>query len=138
MTNQHRLLAALLVALSGSTVMTLMIWPDWQSEGGLIVLAGGGAFVAGMGCAKLFGQPGHAGVGWAVLGALLATSIGAAFAGFVLGLMSWPSLGIALIAPVLVIVTVFTQPTVMLGWVITMTLVHLVSLWLRTPRPLQI
>jgi hypothetical protein len=138
MTHLHRLLTALLVALSGSTVMIIMVWPGGHADRELILLAGGGAFVAGMGCAKLFGQPGHGGVGWAVLGAFLATASGAAIAGLALGLVSGPSLAIAVIAPVLVIVTVFTQPAVMFGWVLTMALVHLVSLWLQTPHQLRL
>ena len=73
------------LGLTGAVVMLAMDWvetliaPSEMSD--MLASAFAGAAVAGFLTAPLFGQPGKGGIGWACLGALLATSIGAGLGG---------------------------------------------------------
>jgi hypothetical protein len=125
----HRLFAAILVAMSGASVMVAMSGAR-HIEIGLVVSATCGAFIAGIVSAPLYGHPGRPGAVMAAIGALFATTLGAAIAGLGLGLVTTEPM-IFFLAPVVVGASIVGMPHVLLVWTITMAGAHLIMWYLR-------
>lgn len=122
---KDRLLPAAATALSGGAVMLAMLGTIEGNILGFIVPAIGGAFMSGLACARLFRHSGAQGLVFAALGAVAATLLGAAIAGFGLGLFIGPTIAGAWIAPYAVASAILTQPAVLLTWAMSMTLTSL-------------
>jgi hypothetical protein len=122
----HRAAAAFLCAVSGFFVILAMGADFKGSDRASILAATLGAMVGGLLCANLFGRPGHAGNGFAILGAALSTIMGAALAGLVLGATLAHTLAGFIVGPLAVGYALVTSPLACAVWVITMAIVHLV------------
>jgi hypothetical protein len=90
------------------------------ADGDIIpVIAFVGAAVSGFACASAFGRPGRYGIIWAVAGAILATTIGAAVAGATMVGFMGAALG------VIGVVDYFVRfPSLVLAWAAMMLAVH--------------
>jgi hypothetical protein len=124
----HRLYTATLIGLSGAATMAAM--GLGRGDTVMVVIAGVGAFVAGLPVAGLFGHHGQDGVLGAVAGAVMATALGAMLAGFALALASG-FIGAMLLGPIAVATAILTQPIVALSWVGSMAGVHFLTLLAR-------
>ena len=136
----QRLVAACLIAVSGASVIIAsnLTEIDGPSVHDVVVFSAAtfGAFIGGWLSAPMFGKPYSAGVGSAALGALCATTTGAAIAGLILGLAGSDP-GIALMAPLMVLPLILVLSPALPVWVATMALAHL-ALWFlrqRSPNP---
>ncbi len=120
----HRLLAAALIAVSGALVMLAIGAPFAIVDLALVAFAAAGAFLAGLVCAKLFGQTGRDGDATAIVGAILSTLLGAAIAGLCVG---FSALGVRMVimAPIFVAGAILTSPLVFPVWVTSMWAAHL-------------
>ncbi|MGL5010919.1 MAG: hypothetical protein ACRC6I_13645 [Paracoccaceae bacterium] len=128
----HRLATAALIGLSGATVMLAIT--GLRPDAALISAAGIGATIAGLPVARLFGHPGRRGVALALLGAVLATAIGASVAGFIVGLAS-NYLALVIIAPAVVAGAVISSPLAAAAWLVTLGGTHLAIMgWQRLPK----
>lgn len=127
MTIKTRLATAALVAVSGALVMIVILLTDGMGsikkpDLPFIWAAGAGAGMAGLLVAPLFGRAGRYRNLWAMAGAVLATTLGAALAGV---MMEPGMIGAALIiAPVFVGAALFEYPVSGLTWLLSMWLIH--------------
>lgn len=116
----HRTVCALLIGASGATVMISMSAPHWNADWPLIFAATLGAGGAGYLYADLFGLSGRRGLGFWVLGVLLATFTGAAAAGLGLGLvLAQTPIGV-IFGPMAVAQALLTSPVTLMAWIFTM------------------
>ena len=121
----HRAAAATLCAISGFAVILTMGVKPSSADGALFVgFATGGAALGGVATAPLFGWPGRNGVVLAALGAVAATALGAALAGFAIGLPSGLAGAGLVYGPVTVGAALATSPVVLAAWVLTMACAH--------------
>jgi hypothetical protein len=123
----HRTSTALLCALSGLATLFAMGARPGTGDLPLFLVAGSGAFVGGFVFAGLFGHPGRIGGAMAASAAVLATLTGAALAGGAYGLLVGPTLAGFVVGPAAVGHDILSRPVVLLAWVGTMTLTHLVQ-----------
>jgi hypothetical protein len=128
----HRFFAAILIAMSGASVMAAMTGPHSIDAGG-VVAAACGAFIAGTVGAPLFGQADRQGIVMACLGAVLTTVMGAAIGGLGYGTVTAEPIAI-FIAPMIVGAMILSSAHVLLVWLTTMAGAHLVMWFLRS-RP---
>lgn len=118
----QRLVAALLIACCGAAVMvTIMLEGPIKLH--LVLAATVGAAISGNLCGELFGRPGKRGAGMAAFGAVLATLLGAVFAGLLLSPAGGPIAVVA--APTFVAMSLLASPLVLLVWLVAMSGVHL-------------
>jgi hypothetical protein len=127
MPTSRRSVVAGLCALSGLAVIFAMGAGLTLRDLDIILSAGCGAMIGGVICAGLFGHSGRLGIALSALGAVLATSIGAALAGAVFGLLVGPTLAGIVYGPMMVGYAIITNPVVLLAWVATMAAAHIVS-----------
>jgi hypothetical protein len=120
----HRFFGAILIAMSGASVMIAMTVPR-DVEWAFVLAATCGAFIAGSIGAPLFGRPAGQGVVIALLGAVFTTALGAAIAGLGLGIVIGEPAG-ALVAPLVVATAILDAPHVLFVWFTTMAGAHLV------------
>lgn len=122
---EHRTVAAALCALSGLAVIFAMgARPDLRDLD-ITLSAGCGALIGGAICAGLFGHSGRLGIALSALGAIVATSIGAALAGVAYGIWVGPTLLGIIYGPMTVGYAILTMPVVTLVWGATMAAAHL-------------
>ncbi len=140
-----RLKIAALLAVSGGLVMLAIEWIEPMGDDSdlaiMVALAAFGAFASGFVTAPLFGQSGKRGVGWACLGAILATLLGAAVGGFLFAFISPPGLGRELVSfnnmlgfsivSAFVVATFLATTFVGLVWGLVFCVVHLIGGFLR-------
>lgn len=123
----RRLVSAAGHALSALAVGAVIFGGE-LGGGGLAVLlsAAAGGAVGGLAAAPLYGRPGGAGWGWAVLGAVAATGLGAALAGLLAGaIVMANALAGMVFAPVVVAMQLATRPAVALTWAASLGALHL-------------
>jgi hypothetical protein len=120
----HRLYTATLIGLSGTAVMCAMAFG--RVEPTMAILAGAGAFVAGLPVAGLFGGRGQEGALAATAGAIMATGLGAMLAGCALALTTGFLAAVA-IAPTAVFAAIVSQPVAALTWAGSMAGVHVLT-----------
>jgi hypothetical protein len=134
----QRLVAACLIGVSGASVIVAsnLTAIDGPSVHDVVVFSAAtfGAFIGGWLSAPMFGKPYSAGVGSAALGALCATTTGAAIAGLILGIAGSDP-GIALMAPLMVLPLILVMSPALPVWVATMALAHLALCFLRQRHP---
>jgi hypothetical protein len=128
----HRLFAAILIAMSGASVMVAMTGPRHIDAGG-VVAATCGAFIAGIIGAPLFGQHDRQGAIIACLGAVFTTAMGAAIAGLGYGIVAAEPAAI-FVAPLIVGAMIVSSAHILMVWIATMAGAHLVMWFLRS-RP---
>jgi hypothetical protein len=123
----HRLFAATLIAMSGASVMVAIsgLW-----DVGLVMSAGGSAFIAGLVGASLFGRADGQGALMAGAGAIFTTALGAAIAGLGIGLMIGDP-AVSLLAVQFVGQAILSSAHVLGVWIATMTGAHLAIYLLR-------
>ena len=121
----HRLLVAALTGCSGAAVMIAMLGFRLANPE-FVWAAAGGATVAGALCAGFFDRALGWGMLMAALGAVLATFLGAALAGFGLVVLARAGGAVILFAPLMVSAAILSSPTVFLIWAGTMSMAHLV------------
>lgn len=127
---KHSDIAALIGLSGGLCAIAMIVFADtsdlrdtWINEFGLVVLAGGGAWLAGLIFGRMFGHEGWQGWVISALGGIFATVLGAAVAGtFVM-----PLLG-TMIAPMVLITQAFEYPMLFISWAILMSGMHVLIL----------
>lgn len=147
-TTQAWVVAMLCLALSGVVTMAAIIgiMGLWSGQGADVLLpaAGCGAALSALVTARLFGRPGWKGWPIALVGGVLATTIGAVFGGLVWSAtLSWtdPALDWSQIplggfsAPIVVWAIIAQQWQVALVWGVSMAGVHLVIWRIRAATP---
>jgi hypothetical protein len=120
----HRAAAAFLCAIPGFAVILTMRVSIFSGDAVLAVFATIGAAVAGAVTAPLLGRPGREGLALATLAAVSATALGAAIAGFALGLPAGLALQGMLIGPLTVGAALATSPVTLAAWLVTMACAH--------------
>jgi hypothetical protein len=120
----HRLYTSTLIGLSGASVMAAM--GQGYFDPAMLMVAALGAGLAGLPVASLFGGRGRDGALAALAGAVMATGLGAALAGFATTLMTGYA-GAILIAPAAVYGAILSQPMTALSWAGSMAGVHLLT-----------
>jgi hypothetical protein len=95
-----------------------------------VMSAGGGAFIAGLVGASLFGRADRQGALMACAGAIFTTALGAAIAGLGIGLMIGDP-AVALLALQFVGQAILSSPGVLVVWIATMVGAHSVMSLLR-------
>ncbi len=120
----HRLAAAALIGTSGTLVMLAMLWPRWHQDWPFLIAATLGASLSGWCLADCFGK--GRGLGLFLVGAVVATLLGAALAGLGLGLIFGAGLEGMMIGPAAVGQALITQPHVLITWGLCMAASQLV------------
>ena len=130
-----RLASAALIGAAGFVTMLAMLGAGLHNGWPLLVAAAIGASLAGGLTAELFGHPGKHGLHRFFIGAILATTLGAALAGLGFGLILGARLGGLFIGPITVFLAVFGAPLKLLVWLGAMGTVQIVMCRLRALHP---
>lgn len=120
----HRIYTSTLIGISGASVMCAMSFG--RVEPAMAMIAGAGAFFAGLPVAGLFGGQGRKSALAAGAGAVMATGLGAILAGVVLALgTGFP--GAVAVAPAAVFGAILSKPLAALTWACSMAGVHFLT-----------